>query len=422
MLPIRLRAWTTRSRNRGFILHQGGRVEIYSRAHGDRYAYFLPLSDEEDVSESLKGLNGNTGSNHGGSAGSNPGGNSGGVGGGVGSGGGGGNSGSSQAGFAGKNKPVVKYGPLSVMANDAAKVLIDAKVPFYQRGKALVRPVVRPVQTFDGKMTSAAQLVEVELPYLRDMLCKNSCWVKYDGRSKKWRDIHPPVDAAQVLLKRFGDWDFPEIAGIITTPTLRPDGTILQAAGYDPATQLLLIDPPAMPDIPEQTDRARTHWRRSTCSTTCWSSFLSRMWTPTIKACRARWGCRRLSRRCAAAPIPWCRCTSSTRRRPASGKSYLLSTVSRIATGQPMPVLGAGKSEEELEKRLGAAVIHGQSLVCIDNVVGEIGGDALCRLIEQPRPTYGSSGNPRMSRLTPAAPPILPMATTSPSSATCAAG
>ncbi len=37
----------------------------------------------------------------------------------------------------------------------------------------------------------------------------------------------------------------------------------------------------------------------------------------------------------------------------ASGKSYLLSTVSRIATGQPMPVIGAGKDEEELEKRLG---------------------------------------------------------------------
>src|SRR6476620_5394375 len=69
-----------------------------------------------------------------------------------------------------------------------------------------------------------------------------------------------------------------------------------------------------------------------------------------------------------------------------SGKSYLLSTVSRIATGQPMPVIGAGKTEEELEKRLGAAVIHGQSLVCIDNVVGELGGDALCRQIEQPRP------------------------------------
>ena len=112
-----------------------------------------------------------------------------------------------------------------------------------------------PVQTFDGKMTTAAQLVEVELPYLRDTLCQNSCWVKYDGRSRRWKDIHPPVDAAQVLLKRFGDWDFPAIAGIISTPTLRPDGTILSKPGYDPATQLLLIDPPAMPDIPEKPTR-----------------------------------------------------------------------------------------------------------------------------------------------------------------------
>ena len=32
-------------------------MEIYSRAHGDRYAYFLPLFDEEDFGEDLKGLN-----------------------------------------------------------------------------------------------------------------------------------------------------------------------------------------------------------------------------------------------------------------------------------------------------------------------------------------------------------------------------
>jgi hypothetical protein len=69
-----------------------------------------------------------------------------------------------------------------------------------------------------------------------------------------------------------------------------------------------------------------------------------------------------------------------------SGKSYLLSTVSWIVTGQSMPVLGAGKSEEELGKRLDAAVITGQPLICIDNVVGEIGGDTICRLTEQWRP------------------------------------
>ena len=37
------------SRNPGLILHQGGRVEIYSRAHSDRYAYFLPLYTMEGL-------------------------------------------------------------------------------------------------------------------------------------------------------------------------------------------------------------------------------------------------------------------------------------------------------------------------------------------------------------------------------------
>src|SRR5258708_38840022 len=60
------------TRNCGFILHQGGRVEIYSRAHGDRYAYFLPLFDEEEFSQSLKGLS--TVSAVGGGAGSGAGG------------------------------------------------------------------------------------------------------------------------------------------------------------------------------------------------------------------------------------------------------------------------------------------------------------------------------------------------------------
>jgi hypothetical protein len=69
-----------------------------------------------------------------------------------------------------------------------------------------------------------------------------------------------------------------------------------------------------------------------------------------------------------------------------SGKSYLLSIVSWIATGEAMPVIGTGKCEEELEKRLGAAVIQGQPLVCIDNVVGELGGQAICQLVEQLRP------------------------------------
>jgi hypothetical protein len=46
--------------------------------------------------------------------------------------------------------------------------------------------------------------------------------------------------------------------------------------------------------------------------------------------------------------------------------------------------MSAGKSEEETEKRLGAAMLTGQPLISLDNVNGDLGGDALCQMIERP--------------------------------------
>ena len=264
----------------------------------------------------------------------------------------------------------------------AATALIAAKVPFYQRGNKLVRPVVVAAQTFHGRATTVAQLVEVELPYLRDTLCRNSRWFKFDMRSKKWLAAHPHKEASLVLLKKFGDWKFPVIAGIITTPTLRPDGTILSQAGYDPATRLLLIDPPDMPEIPEQPTKADAlaalellsdllvEFRFDDDGGVSRAVALSAM---VSTVCRGAYPV--LPMHVVDAPAA------------GSGKSYLLSLVSLIATGQEMPVLGSGKDEVEMEKRIGAELIHGQTLICIDNVVGELGGQALCQLIEQHRPS-----------------------------------
>jgi len=46
--------------------------------------------------------------------------------------------------------------------------------------------------------------------------------------------------------------------------------------------------------------------------------------------------------------------------------------------------LPAGKTEEETEKRLGALLRDGMSVVSIDNVSGELGGDALAQMTERP--------------------------------------
>jgi hypothetical protein len=69
---------------------------------------------------------------------------------------------------------------------------------------------------------------------------------------------------------------------------------------------------------------------------------------------------------------------------PGTGKSLLVDVASTIATGRPCPVIAAGRTEEETEKRLGALLRDAVPIVSIDNVNGELGGDALCQITERP--------------------------------------
>ncbi|MEU5946287.1 hypothetical protein ABZ793_12085 [Micromonospora sp. NPDC047465] len=81
----------------------------------------------------------------------------------------------------------------------------------------------------------------------------------YTHRIKKTRDgdlyeeeITPPARTlASVLSRRY--WPgVPALHGIVGSPVLRPDGTLLQKPGYDPATGLYYAATVAVPHIPEQ--------------------------------------------------------------------------------------------------------------------------------------------------------------------------
>jgi hypothetical protein len=74
--------------------------------------------------------------------------------------------------------------------------LLANKVPLYVFGKTLVRPLTTDIEAMQGRMTKTAELFDVEPQYLKV--------------------VH---------------WKFPVITGVISTPTLRHDGTILSAAG-----------------------------------------------------------------------------------------------------------------------------------------------------------------------------------------------
>jgi hypothetical protein len=68
-----------------------------------------------------------------------------------------------------------------------------------------------------------------------------------------------------------------------------------------------------------------------------------------------------------------------------SGKSMLVDLAALLATGNPAPVIAQGRSEEETEKRLGAAFIAGDAVVSLDNCDLALQGNLLCQSLTQQR-------------------------------------
>jgi hypothetical protein len=69
---------------------------------------------------------------------------------------------------------------------------------------------------------------------------------------------------------------------------------------------------------------------------------------------------------------------------PGTGKSFLLDTAAAITIGDRCPIIAAGTSEEEFEKRLNGMLLDAVPLFSLDNVEKELGGELLCQATERP--------------------------------------
>jgi hypothetical protein len=241
----------------------------------------------------------------------------------------------------------------------------------------LVRPIIETVDATRGRKTKICQLKILDTVYARDLLGRHAVWEKWDARARRDVAVNPPGDIAATMLARAGDWMFPVITGVISAPTMRPDGSLLLDPGYDAATRLLLVEPPAMPAIADHPTRQDAEAALKLIEglltgfpfvdDVARTVALSAIITPVVRGAFT------------VAPLHASRAPTA-----GSGKSFLWDIVAAIAIGQFMPVMSAGASEEETEKRLGATLMAGQPLISIDNISAELGGDALCQIIERP--------------------------------------
>jgi putative DNA primase/helicase len=272
----------------------------------------------------------------------------------------------------------VTGGSLSKNADEAEKHLLNAKVEIYQRGSKLVRPVIQEMPAKGGGTTKTAALEEVSETYLLDRLCKHMTWLKPNRNKSGWRRVDPPREVARLLRARAGYWKFLPVVGIIQTPVMLMDGSILYVPGYHKTSGLILFDPPSMPPV---SDCPTTQDAKAALSLleglledfpfvdgASKSVALSALITPAVRPALK------------IAPMHVIRSPT-----PGTGKSYLVDLVSAIYSGAPCPVIAKGETTSELEKRINASLIAGRPLISIDNVNGDLEGDYLCQAIERPQ-------------------------------------
>src|SRR5262249_28387804 len=154
-----------------------------------------------------------------------------------------------------KDRPVIRLSrgnhPEAVSAGIAAL----AGAAFFQRQGKLVYVQRQPAKSSDGSVVLIPSIVEVPIPYLQNELGKWAVWRSYDGRRKRWVQVDVPRDIAARIAAMPNDWTAPPIRGVISTPTMRPDGTLLTTPGYDHRTGFVLFEPPTLPVMPHSPSR-----------------------------------------------------------------------------------------------------------------------------------------------------------------------
>jgi putative DNA primase/helicase len=285
------------------------------------------------------------------------------------------------AGKTDDRKPVIRMeaGKVDRIATEAEDALIGTDADIFQRADHLVRPGHCEVSAADGRTTIAAGLHVLNHAALIEELTRAATWLKRDGRSRNWKAIDPPGLVAQVLAARAGRWRFRSIAGVVTCPTLRPDGSILLGRGYDPATRFYHMPDPSL-RLLEMPDRPR---RDDAVSSLALLIGLLRGFPFVAEPDQAVALSLIVSAviRGALGMVPVHAFTAPA---PGTGKSYLADVTSAIISGRFCPVITLGHTEEELEKRLGAMLLAGYPIISLDNVSSGLAGDALCQVAERP--------------------------------------
>jgi hypothetical protein len=242
----------------------------------------------------------------------------------------------------------------------------------YQRNGQLVRVIRVGAKEIaeaeaDGikRETGAIITADVNANYLWLLMSRCVSFQRFDKRTEQWVTRDPPEKWPLSLMAAVDEWRFPMLNGVVTAPFLRPDGTLVQARGYDRASGIYAdFRPENFPPIneaPSHEDAARAVkllrelFNDFPFCETNRDSHLSAAIAATVTATIRR--ALRLAPGFALNAIA-----------ASSGKTTLQELVGIVATGRPSTSTDYPEDEAEMGKKLLTFVMDGEQAVLFDNV------------------------------------------------------
>jgi hypothetical protein len=261
---------------------------------------------------------------------------------------------------------------LADMGNQLEAAFIARPVGLYQRCHQLVR-VMR-----DGVLPGATQRDQGSLtigqapsPHLVDLSQQVARWVKWNATKKEWVEARPDAQAVGAYSSR-SEWRIPNLSGIVTGPTMRPDGSILCTPGYDRSTGLIydgrgvtfaaVSDRPTIDDARSALKRLQNVFRDFP-----FVSFVDR--DATVAAILTA-----VARPAISGCVP---AFSVSATAAGTGKTLLVDAVSMVAVGHRAAKVAQSESDEETKKLMLSLALAGDPIVLWDNLHHAFGGAAI---------------------------------------------
>ena len=256
----------------------------------------------------------------------------------------------------GRQQIAVSNRHLRDQADDALNALVETNDPpriFIRSGQ-----LVRVVQDEEGQPA----IDELTSDSMRGLLARAANFMRLD-RLGRWVPASPPIEVVRDLLTS-GLATFPALVGLVATPTLRADGSVLEVPGYDAASRLIYrprpgFEPLEVPQEPSVLDVAEACDKLEELvgdfrfrDEASHANALALLLTPLV-------------RQAAPGPVPLAVISAPLQ---GTGKSLLATVFNIVATGHRPAMMPAPKSEEEMRKRITSALRAGNTTIVFDNV------------------------------------------------------